>query len=211
MSEYSLSYTAPVSSKHQRARPLPPAERQEAIVEAIIPLLLDKGSAVTSREMAKAAGVAEGTIFSVFPDKPSVIKQALETTMDPAPVCAALTDISGSASMEAQLEAAATILLERSERVAALMGILRSAHQTSSKRHPGIPRFVHESNAATLAGLEELFERHTDRLRVPPERAAIAFRGLIFANAHPMVGPHEKTTPQEIVDLLLRGIAEAPT
>jgi len=195
-----------VSTQHHRARPLPPALRRQAIVDAVIPLLLDKGSAVTSRQMAEAAGIAEGTIFRVFRDKPSVIKEAVKTSMDPAPVCAALAGISESAPMDSQLVAAATILVERSERVAALVGILRSARASTSKQAAGIPRFVHDSNAAILSELTRLLERHTDRLRVPPTRAAIAFRGLIFANAHPMVAPDERTPPREMVDLLVRGI-----
>ena len=201
----------PVNTKHHRARPLPPAERQRAIVDAIIPLLLDKGSAVTTQQMAQAAGIAEGTIFRVFPDKPSVIREAVRTSMDPAPVCQALADIPDSASMESQLEAAATVLLEHSQRVAALVGVLRSA-ATSAAGHPaGIPQFVRKSNAAILDELTKLLGRHADRLRVPAVRAAIAFRGLIFANAHPMVTPGEKTTPQEIADLLLCGVMTTET
>jgi AcrR family transcriptional regulator len=207
LSEYSLSYSVPVITKHHRAKPLPPAQRKQAIVDAVIPLLLDKGSAVTSRQMAEAAGIAEGTIFRVFPDKPSVIKEAVKTSMDPAPLCDALARISESASMDAQLETAAKTLLEHSERVAALMGVLRTAHSSASERPAGIPRFVRESNTAILSELTKLFERHADRLRIEPTRAAIAFRGLIFANAHPMVAPNERTTPQEIVDLLLRGLS----
>lgn len=200
-----------MNAKHPRAKPLPPAQRQQAIVNAVIPLLLDKGSAVTTQQMAQAAGIAEGTIFGVFPDKESVIKEAVKTSMDPAPVCEALGVISASTPMDAQLEAAATILLEHSERVAALVGILRSAHASTSRRPAGIPHFVRQSNAAILAELTKLLGRNADRLRVPPARAAIAFRGLIFANAHPMAAPEEKTTPHEIVDLLLCGIAAPKT
>ena len=200
-----------VNTKHHRAKPLPPAERKQAIVDAIIPLLLAKGSDVTSRQMAEAAGIAEGTIFRVFPDKPSIIKEAVKTSMDPAPVCDALALVPLGAPLQDQLEAAADILLERNERVAALMGVLHSSHLSTSRRRTGPPRFVRESNAATLAALTELLERHADQLRVTPRRAAIAFRGLIFANAHPMAAPDEKTTPAEIVDLLLGGIARKGT
>lgn len=182
-------------------------------MDAIIPLLLAKGSEVTSRQMAEAAGIAEGTIFRVFADKSSVIMEAIKTTMDPVPTCDALAQIPESAPLDAQLEAAAAILLERSERAAALMGVLRTAHESASPRPAGIPTFVRESNAATLDSLTKLLKRHADSLRIPPKRAAIALRGLIFANAHPMVAAGEKTTPREIVDLLLHGIrvtAERP-
>jgi AcrR family transcriptional regulator len=158
--------------------------------------------------MAEAAGIAEGTIFRVFPDKQSVIIEAIKVSMDPAPVCDALDRISESAPMDSQLEVAATILLERSVRVAALVGVLRSARMTPSTPPAHARRFVAASNAAILASLTDLFARHADALRVAPSRAAVAFRGFIFANAHPMVAPEEETTPREIIDLVLHGVAD---
>ena len=197
-----------MDTQHRRARPLPPAERRQAIVDAIIPLLLDKGSHVTSRQMAAAAGIAEGTIFRVFPDKQAVIEEAVRTSTDPTVVCAALADISESAPIDSQLEAAAAILLKRTERIASLHDILHAAHTATSRRRTGLPHFVRESNVAILSGLTQLLERHADRLRVSPIRASIALRGLVFANVHPMMASGEKTTPHEIVDLLLSGIAD---
>lgn len=195
-----------MSTTHKRAKPLPPAQRRQAIIDAIVPLLLDKGAAVSSRQMAEAAGVAEGTIFSVFPDKPAVIKAAVKSSMDPAPVCASLGKIPGSAPMATQLETAATVLLGHGERVATLVGVLRSIYTSPPRRSVGIPQFVRESNVAILAALTNLLDRHADTLRVPPQRAAVALWGLVFTNAHPMAGPDQRTTPLEIVDLLLYGI-----
>src|SRR5690606_7710841 len=42
----------------ERARPLSPEERREAILEAVLPLLRERGRDVTSRELAEASGVA---------------------------------------------------------------------------------------------------------------------------------------------------------
>lgn len=156
--------------------------------------------------MAEAAGIAEGTIFRVFPDKHSVIIEAVKYSVDPAEVCDALDRIPGSAPMDRQLEVAATILLERSIRVATLVGVLRSVHTATAAPPARARRFVTASNAAILSAITELFARHEHRLRVTPSRAAVAFRGFIFANAHPMVAPEERTTAREIVDLVLHGI-----
>lgn len=175
-------------------------------MDAVIPLLLEKGATVTSREMAEAAGIAEGTIFRVFPDKASVVAGAIKASMDPVPVQEALEQIPSDTSMEEQLEAAARVLLDWSGRVGTLFGLLRAVGTPSKDRPSGGRRFFRESNAAILATLTDLFERHERRLAVPAPRAALAFRGFVFASAHPV--SEERLTPAEIVDILLHGIAE---
>ena len=55
--------------KAKRATALPPEERRSMIVAATLPLLLEHGDRVTSRQIAEACGIAEGTIFRAFTDK----------------------------------------------------------------------------------------------------------------------------------------------
>ncbi|HEX9549144.1 MAG TPA: helix-turn-helix domain-containing protein, partial [Acidimicrobiales bacterium] len=62
----------------RRAAALPPDERRSMIVAATLPLLLAHGERVTSRQIAEAAGIAEGTIFRAFADKDELIATVLE-------------------------------------------------------------------------------------------------------------------------------------
>ena len=48
----------------------------------LTPLVLAHGSAVTTRQIAEAAEVAEGTIFRVFPDKVSLVEAVVGEAHD---------------------------------------------------------------------------------------------------------------------------------
>lgn len=205
MSERSLIYDSVVSK--QRAEPLSPSDRRRAIAEAVIPLLKLRGAGVTTREMAEAAGVAEGTLFRAFPDKCSLVHHAIEVSMDPSPMKRALAEVYQGATVEVQLAEAARIMLEGFEEAISLMAVLRSLPPAQGDHSHNPPAFVVESNRAVMEALTDLFERHREILRLEPSRAAAAFMGLIFASGHPIVAPGQKLTVAEIVSVLLSGVA----
>ena len=45
-----------MTTKTGRAKPLSPEQRRTAILDAVIPLLVERGATVTTAEMAEAAG-----------------------------------------------------------------------------------------------------------------------------------------------------------
>ena len=61
-----------------------PDERRRAIVDVVVPLLLRARGGVTTKQIAEAAGIAEGTIFRVFPDKAALLMAVAEETMNPS-------------------------------------------------------------------------------------------------------------------------------
>jgi AcrR family transcriptional regulator len=187
---------------------MPAADRRRAILDAVIPLLIEKGASVTTAEMARAAGIAEGTIFRVFADKAALIREAVKATMDPSPVKEAIQAISPSESLQASLAVAARALLDHFSRVIALAELLRSMPMPSGARESEGRRLIAESSAEISAVLTDLFKRHGDELRVVPAKACAALRGLIFASGHPMVPPDERLTVDEVVAVLLSGILQ---
>ena len=72
---------------------MPAEERRAAIIEAVRPLLVDYGESVTTKQIACAAGIAEGTIFRVFADKDELLDATLEASLDQEPFEQALREI----------------------------------------------------------------------------------------------------------------------
>src|SRR6478736_981334 len=96
----------PAATKTTRAGALPPDERRSMIVAATLPLLLEHGDRVTTKQIAEAAGIAEGTIFRAFADKDEVIVAVIDAALDQEPLEAALTGIPDGLPFEAGLVAA---------------------------------------------------------------------------------------------------------
>src|SRR5215213_7383969 len=88
-----------------RAAALPSEERRSTIVAATLPLFLEHGAAITTHEIAHAAGIAEGTIFRVFPDKTALLDAVIEAALDPAPTNAAIEAIEADLPFETRLVA----------------------------------------------------------------------------------------------------------
>jgi AcrR family transcriptional regulator len=193
-----------------------PDERRRAIVGVVVPLLLEHGSDVTTRQIAEAAGIAEGTIFRVFPDKAALLMAAAEETMNPPEGQAELDGLlAGVTDLRERVLLTARRMQERSEQVMAVMMALRSvwlaqaAEQTApghGHRPPGPPQFILDSHRALLDRLTRVFEPHRDELRVPPRQAALLLRTLVLGARHPGYPAEDMLSPDEIADALLVGI-----
>ncbi|MGB0114517.1 MAG: helix-turn-helix domain-containing protein [Ilumatobacteraceae bacterium] len=183
--------TAPAASK--RAAALPPAERRAAIIEAVRPLLLEYGESVTIRQIACAAGIAEGTIFRVFADKDELLDAALEAALDHTALENSLGAIDPQLRFEQKLTLATEIMQRRVVDVWSLLS--RIGPRRDQEKRP-----VVESPA-----LAAIFAAHPDSIRVAPADAAHALRSLTLALTHPMMSA-EPATADDIVDVILHGI-----
>lgn len=178
---------------------MPPEQRRQAIVEAVTPLFSERGGAVTSRQLAEAADVSEGTIFNVFADKDELIDAVIAAATDPEPTEAAIRAIASDQPFEAQLVEAARLVHERVHRIWHLLSLFPDRHRHGPGERPRFP-----DNAA----LAELMAAHADRLVVDPNDGAQMLRSMTLALTHPMMCP-QPHSPDEIVDRFLYGCASA--
>jgi AcrR family transcriptional regulator len=192
---HSEQTTTDEPGRTRRATAMPPDERRAAIAAATVPLLLEHGLAVTTRQIAEAAGIAEGTIFRAFPDKEAVVDAAVEMAFDPSSSEREIEAIDAHLPFEHQLEEAVAIIQRRVSLVWRLLSLVGERRKLPERRPPDSP------------GMVALFARHDDRVRVNPARAAQQMRALTLALCHPTL-TDEEMTPAEIVSVLLDGIRD---
>jgi AcrR family transcriptional regulator len=199
-----------------RAAPLPLEDRRSALISATEPLLERYGRDVSTRQIAEAAGVAEGTIFRAFATKDELIDAVVDEVFDDARTRSAITAIDRSLPLAERLVAAVTVLQDRTRRVFTLFHALRlrpgwaggnggdqgedpPAHDTLHARQ----RHDHEQMELVLL---DLIGPDATHLRVSPGEAVTVLRGAVFALTHPLLGDERLARPDRIVDLVLHGV-----
>ena len=184
-----------------RAAPLSPDARRASIIAATLPLLRRYGREVTTSQIALAAGVAEGTLFRVFPDKETLITAAVATVFDPTADEAEAARIDPELPLRDKLITAIEMLQRRVSEIWQLFSMLGLGAPSEARRAP--PAQMDDSRLR--AALAKLFEPHRDEIRCAPEEAARFLRAIAFAGTHPRL-TDPPMTPHEIVTLLLDGI-----
>jgi len=183
-----------------RATPLPAAERRSEIVAATERLLVERGQEVSTREIAEAAGIAEGTIFRVFATKDAIIEAVFEDAFDARADWERLTAIDPANGLEACLVELVEMLQRRIRRVMALFAAV-------GFRKPQASPEILEQRRRGYEAIANFLHPHAARLRTSPEDAARHLHGMVLAMTHPMLTDRPIHDCREIVDLVLNGVA----
>ncbi|MCX6396531.1 MAG: helix-turn-helix domain containing protein [Propionibacteriales bacterium] len=192
-----------------RAPALPAAERRSALIEATLPLLHQHGRAVTTRQIAEAAGVAEGTIFRVFTTKDELIDEAVIHAFRSAPFVAQLAGVDAALPLRERLVVITRLLQERyisSFDLIRALGAMgpAAAVKVGHDRHQDWRKHVDRAIA-------DLVEPDADRLRVPPAKLVNTLRLLTLGGSNSHMTDGGLMTPEEIVDTVLVGLLADPT
>ncbi|MGB8379978.1 MAG: TetR/AcrR family transcriptional regulator [Dermatophilaceae bacterium] len=194
----------PPPQTRARAKPLPPQERRSRIISAARPLLLTHGLDVTTKQLAEAAGVAEGTLFRVFESKEDLLVECARSAFDPTEHLAELDAIDPEADLEARLVA----LIESAQRHARqIMRIFVAFGRPADRSRLGNPReLVGRSKAqAVTLRVASVLEPDADRLRIPVAELVRLVGALSWISVHPM-NDASPMTPEQLADVLLHGV-----
>ncbi|TFC18110.1 TetR/AcrR family transcriptional regulator [Cryobacterium glucosi] len=189
-----------MSAKPPRAKPLPVEDRRAMLIEATLPLLLEHGNAVTTRQIADRAGIAEGTIFRAFDSKDDLIDAVVARQVDPEPFRRRLRGIDTTLPLEQRITAIVALMRDRFTTVFSLMSVI--GHRGP---HPG-----DDSRREFVEIIARILAPDLDRLTVSAERAAQVIRMLTLAASVPHVRNGPEFDDAEIAALILHGIDGSP-
>lgn len=185
-----------------RAQPMAPDDRRRMIAEQAVPLFLEHGAALTTRQLADELGIAEGTIFRAFGDKDSLVRAAVQTFMEQSQARMADGLVDPALPLEekvALLVHGTRIWMQNMFRMVALVP------------REDIPQIMHRPRDDEYqTAIAAAFETDADRLTIPVDRlAAIMSIAGVAANAR-RFGDAQGLTDEELVHFILYGIAGEP-
>ncbi len=216
-----------------RATALPPEQRRAALVDCALTLIRQRGAVPSTREIAEAAGVAEGTIFRAFETKDELLAAATASAFCPAPVRRQIAQIDPRLSLRERLVALATILQHRFIDVFGLMvalglsappmGVVRDHHactpeaghvpgsgpRVGSADEAGGHRHHEVDRSFATQAIVALIAPDADQISCTPADLATYLRLLTFSGSHRHITDGVLLTPETIVGLLLDGVLVA--
>lgn len=216
VSERSLIYARPMSP---RASALPRSERRVSIVRAALRLIADHGTMPTTREVAEAAGIAEGTVFRAFDTKERLVEAVVGEAFCPAPVAELMGAIDMALPLHERLVAVVTVFQSRFTEIFGVMSALGlSAPPADFDEHRGCrPDTGHvavdEQDPAVLTAwgdhpgrLLRFVEPDADLLTCSPAELITYLRLFTFSASHPDITQGQILSPQTIVAVVLDGV-----
>lgn len=169
------------------------------IIETTMPLLVEFGPSLTSKQIAEAAGVAEGTIFRAFGDKEALIDATIKKFLDPEPLRRQLRAIPTSLPLEEKMFRIVELMRARFSEVFRVMATFRQPHQP----HGDARRIFGEI-------ISEVLSPHLEELNWSPERTSHVIRLLTFASSVSHFNAGMEFDSRELTTVLLYGLVGKP-
>lgn len=190
---------------------MPAEERRRAIVDATLPLLLEKGPELSTRQIARAAGVAEGTIFRAFDTKADLIHATIHAALRPDAALAALAALPAGQTLAERTACVFDILRADITRTRSLFATIFAGRQhphVAPPGHKGALGSPHDLRALLLAGTTDAFVPYSNELRISPATAASILSAVAFATT--ITSNPDLDDSDLLADLVLHGLAHRP-
>lgn len=169
-----------------------------------MPVVLDKGLAVTTRELASAAGVAEGTLFRVFESKDELVLAAARSVFARQDHLEQLAAVDLTLPLQARLVEVVGILAQVMARIHRVLVTFESENDKLGHPRTLVGPTIFRRSEALIA---QVLEPDAHQLRLPVPEVVRILRSLTMAGIHP-AGLGAPLQPPQIVDILLHGVLD---
>jgi len=139
------------------------------------------------------------------------VQAVVDEVLDPEPTLRGLAALDRDLPLRERLVAATALLQDRMSQAFGLLdalGWIRPPDPERGDRGPGPPAAINDALRAALVDIVGPDER---LLRVPAGELAHVLRLLIFAGTHPKISDGRALTPEQIVAVVLDGLATPTT
>lgn len=193
-----------------RASALSPEERRADLIAAAAPMVLADPTGFTTRRVAEAAGVAEGTLFRYFPTKVDLVEAVADHVLDPARAAQRLGAIQDD-TLEGRVRAILALITDSMAEAVPVFAALRAHRPGSADDRAKDDHAEHEQHRARVLELDavvaDVLAPFADQLLLPPALVAVHLRALAFSTAHPMGEHHAGVSSDQLVHTFLYGVA----
>jgi len=188
-----------------------PEDRRQAIISATTDLVIEHGPEATTRQIADACGIAEGTLFRVFASKDEILAAVVEQLLDARFLIAEIEALPVADHAADAVRALVGLVEGSTTRIRSVMMALHTAQNEADRRGNHGPRdktkFL-DDQAAIDTSLARVLSAHEDELRVDTATAATFIRTVVFAGNLPMVP--KLNDPRVFTDLLVHALVKEP-